>query len=79
MLSELLLNRAAAQKLHGVISHQDGINEEGAFWLERFVTWEERHRSQRSLEGRRQSNFFSVISVLLQILLVNIQTKTTFQ
>jgi len=52
MLSDLLLNRATAQKLHGVISHQDGINEEGAFWLERFVTWEERHRSQRSLDGR---------------------------
>ena len=52
MLSELLLSRATAQKLHGVISHQNGINEEGAFWLERFVTWEERHRSQRSLDGR---------------------------
>jgi len=52
MLSELLLNRATAQKLHGVISHQDGINEEGAVWLERFVTWEERYRSQRSLDGR---------------------------
>ena len=52
MLSELLLNRATAQKLHGVICQQDNINEEGAFWLERFVTWEERHRSQRSLEGR---------------------------
>ena len=52
MLTELLLHRATAQKLHGVISHQDGINEEGAFWLERFVTWEERHRSQRSLDGR---------------------------
>lgn len=52
MLSDLLLNRAAAQKFHGVISHQDGINEEGAFWLEQFVTWEERHRSQRSLDSR---------------------------
>lgn len=52
MLSELLLNRATAQKLHGSISHQDDINEEGAFWLERFVTWEERYRSQRSLDGR---------------------------
>jgi DNA replication protein DnaC len=52
MLSELLLNRATTQKLHGVISHKDDINEEGAFWLERFVTWEERHRSQRSLDGR---------------------------
>lgn len=52
MLSELLLNRATAQKLHGVISHKDDINEEGAFWLERFVTWEERHRLQRSLDGR---------------------------
>ena len=52
MLTELLLNRAIAQKLHGVISHQDKINEEGALWLEQFVTWEERHRSQRSLDGR---------------------------
>ena len=52
MLSELLLNRAIVQKLHGVISHKDDINEEGAFWLEQFVTWEERHRSQRSLDGR---------------------------
>jgi DNA replication protein DnaC len=52
MLSELLLNRATAQKLHGVISHKEDINEEGAFWLERFVTWEERHRSQRSLDSR---------------------------
>ncbi len=52
MLSDLLLARATAQKLHGVIGHQDGINEEGAFWLEQFITWEERHRSQRSLDGR---------------------------
>ena len=27
MLTELLLHRATAQKLHGVISHQDGIKE----------------------------------------------------
>ncbi len=26
MLSDLLINRATAQKLHGVISHQDVIN-----------------------------------------------------
>lgn len=52
MLSELLLNRTTAQKLHGVLSHKDDINEEGASWLERFVTWEERYRSQRSLDGR---------------------------
>lgn len=52
MLSEPLLNRATALKLHGVISHWDEIKDEGAFWLEQFVGWEERHRSQRSLDGR---------------------------
>ncbi len=52
MLSELLAARAAALKLHGVISHQDEIKEEGIFWLEQYVIWEEHHRSQRSLDGR---------------------------
>jgi len=52
MLSELLLHRATTLKLHGVISHWDDISEDGSRWLEQFVSWEERHRSQRSLDGR---------------------------
>ena len=52
MLSESLLHRAAALKLHGVISQASEIKEDGASWLEQFIIWEETHRSQRSLEGR---------------------------
>ena len=52
MLSEPLAARATSLKLHGVISHWDEIKDEGAFWLEQFVGWEELHRSQRSLDGR---------------------------
>jgi DNA replication protein DnaC len=52
MLPEIILQRATALKLHGVINHWDEIKDEGACWLERFITWEERHRSQRSLDGR---------------------------
>ena len=52
MLSESLLHRAAALKLHGVINQVNEIKAEGESWLEQFITWEEAHRSQRSLEGR---------------------------
>ena len=52
MLSELLLHRATTLKLHGVISHWNDISEDGSRWLEQFVSWEERYRSQRSLDGR---------------------------
>lgn len=52
MLSDSLINRAKAQKLHGIINHQDEIKEEGVFWLEQFVAWEEYYRSKRSLDGR---------------------------
>lgn len=52
MLSESLLHRAAKLQLHGVINQANEISEEGAAFLERFITWEEAHRSQRSLEGR---------------------------
>jgi DNA replication protein DnaC len=52
MLSESLLHRAAALKLHGVINQVNEIKEEGECWLEQFITWEEAHRSQRSLEAR---------------------------
>jgi DNA replication protein DnaC len=52
MLSEPLAARVTALKLHGILSHRDEINEEGAFWLEQYVTWEEHHRSRKSLDGR---------------------------
>lgn len=52
MLSESVLHRAAKLQLHGVIKQMSDIKEEGASWLEQFITWEEAHRSQRSLEGR---------------------------
>ena len=52
MLSESLLLRATALKLHGVINQVNEIKAEGECWLEQFITWEEAHRSQRSLEGR---------------------------
>lgn len=52
MLSELVLQRASSLKLNGVISHLDEIKEDGASWLEQFITWEETHRSQRSLDSR---------------------------
>lgn len=52
MLPEIVLQRATALKLHGIINHWDEIKDEGASWLEQFITWEERHRSQRSLDGR---------------------------
>jgi DNA replication protein DnaC len=52
MLSELLLHRATALKLHGIISHADEIKKEGVCWLEQFINWEELHRSQRGLDSR---------------------------
>jgi len=52
MLSESLVHRAAKLQLHGVINQANEIREEGAAFLEQFITWEEAHRSQRSLEGR---------------------------
>jgi len=52
MLSEIILQRATALKLHGVINHWDEMKDEGLSWLEQFITWEEYHRSQRSLDGR---------------------------
>ena len=50
--SELLLHRVKALKLHGVIEHWDEIKEDGALWLEQYISWEEQHRSQRSLDSR---------------------------
>jgi DNA replication protein DnaC len=53
MLTESMLKRASALKLfYGVLSHEDEINEDGCAWLERFITWEECYRLNRSLEGR---------------------------
>lgn len=52
VLSESLLHRAAKLQLHGVINQANEIREDGAAFLEQFITWEEVWRSQRSLEGR---------------------------
>lgn len=52
MLSESLVHRAAKLQLHGIINQVNEIKGEGAVFLEQFITWEEAHRSQRSLDGR---------------------------
>jgi len=52
MLSESLVHRAAKLQLHGVINQANEIKEDGAFFLEQFIKWEEAYRKQRSLEGR---------------------------
>ena len=53
MQSDLLLQRATALKLHGLIQHWDEIHD--ATWVESLITWEEAYRSTRSLETRLHS------------------------
>jgi DNA replication protein DnaC len=50
--TELLLHRVKALKLHGVVAHWEEIKEDGTFWLEQYINWEEQQRSQRSLDSR---------------------------
>lgn len=52
MLTELIVQRAKALKLHGILSHWDEINEEGLVFLQQLMTWEDAYRSQRSLDER---------------------------
>lgn len=49
-VSDTLLHRARALKLHGLISHWDEICETS--WIEEVIHWEETERLQRSLERR---------------------------
>jgi len=53
MSSDLLVQRARALKLHGLIYHWDELSE--LDWVERLIHWEEQERSQRSLERRLAS------------------------
>lgn len=49
-MSELLLKRAQALKLHGLVSHWGECAQ--ADWVEPLLSWEENERTQRSLERR---------------------------
>ena len=53
MLSDLLLQRAKALKLNGLVNHWEDVAD--ATWLEKLIGWEEVYRSQRSLESRMRS------------------------
>lgn len=50
MSLDLLLLRARALKLHGLINHWDEIKEND--WVLQLITWEEVYRSARSLDSR---------------------------
>lgn len=50
MLPDLLLQRAKALKLNGLINHWDEVKDTS--WIEPLLCWEEVHRSQRSLDSR---------------------------
>lgn len=52
-MPDLLLQRAKALKLYGLISHWDEVSE--GIWLEQLISWEETYRSQKSLESRLRS------------------------
>ena len=50
MSPELLLQRAKALKLHGLIEHWSEVNHFD--WVERLLNWEEIYRSAKSLDNR---------------------------
>lgn len=53
MLTDVLLQRAKALKLHGLINHWDEVAD--TEWLEKLIHWEEAYRSQKSLDTRLRS------------------------
>jgi len=53
MPSDLLLQRVQALKLHGLIKHWGELTDFN--WVEQLIQWEEKERSQRSLERRLSS------------------------
>jgi len=53
MSSDLLLQRVRALKLHGLIKHWAELTD--FKWVEQLIQWEEKERSQRSLERRLSS------------------------
>ena len=52
-MNELLMARATALKLHGMIAHWDEVAETD--WIEPLIQWEEDERSRRGLERRLKS------------------------
>jgi DNA replication protein DnaC len=54
MKNDLLLERAKALKLYGMIAHWEEICE--AKWVENMIIWEEQERTNRSLERRLNSS-----------------------
>lgn len=50
MLPDLLLQRAKALKLHGLVDHWDEMNDSSV--IEKIISWEEAHRSIKSLDIR---------------------------
>jgi len=50
MLPDVLLQRAKALKLNGLVNHWDEVQD--APWIEPLIHWEEIYRSQRSLDSR---------------------------
>jgi DNA replication protein DnaC len=53
MSPDILLQRAKALKLHGLVEHWDEIHEQ--YWVEPLLTWEEDYRSVKSLDNRLRS------------------------
>ena len=53
MSTDLLLERAKALKLYGLMAHWEDIHE--THWIDQLLTWEEEERSRRSLERRLRS------------------------
>ena len=64
MKNDLLLQRAIALKLHGLVTHWDEICD--AAWLEPLIVWEETERSHRSLERRLTSSRIKQFKPLAQ-------------
>lgn len=54
MQTNLLLERAKELKLYGMMAHWDEIST--ASWIENLIAWEEKERTNRSLERRLQSS-----------------------
>jgi len=50
MLPDILLQRAKALKLNGLLAHWDEVKD--TLWIEPLIGWEETYRSQRSLDSR---------------------------
>jgi hypothetical protein len=50
MMTEILLQRAKALKLIGLIAHWEEVRDDS--WVAKLLEWEEEERSHKSLAGR---------------------------